>query len=123
MPRDTLARAYWPLMELPSIVTDRCAVCGRTRPLEQHHIVWRSQGRLFRDGREVPKPTITLCGFGNHLRDSDGRLLCHGMAHHHMLHFRNSGGVLEYLVTAGPVRYMEALRSDGWSPIGGSGEL
>ena len=114
MPRDTLARAYWPLMELPSIVTDRCAICGRAYPLEQHHIVWRSQGKLFRDGKEVPKPTITLCGFGNNLRGYNRRYFCHGRAHAHMLHFRNSGGKLEYLLTEEPTEYMRALGMDGW---------
>lgn len=35
----TLDPMYWPLMELPSVELPFCAVCGRTRPLNQHHIV------------------------------------------------------------------------------------
>ncbi len=114
MPRDTLALAYRPLMELGSVETDRCAICGRAYPLERHHIVWRSQGKMFRDGREIPKPTIVLCGFGNNLKGPDGRFYCHGKAHHHMLHFRNVGGELAYLLTEEPTDYMRALEMEGW---------
>ena len=65
MPSDTLPEIYRPLMEAESVVSDRCAICGRRYPLEQHHIVWRSWGKLFKDGKEMRKPTVTLCGFGN----------------------------------------------------------
>lgn len=88
----TLPVYLWPLMELESTKADRCEVCGRVSPLNQHHIVFRSAGRLYRDGKELRKPTITLCGFGNNLKGPDG-YWCHGMAHHHRLHFRNNGGV------------------------------
>lgn len=115
-PHGTVPRYLWPLMELRSTKSDRCEVCGRRSPLNQHHIVFRSQGKLYdADGNEIPKPTITLCGFGNNLRDVDGRFFCHGMAHHHMLHFRNNGGHREYLITDKPINEWDALKLDGWS--------
>ena len=70
---DTLPEILRPLMEGPSIETPRCAVCGASWPLNRHHIVRRGAGKLFRDGREVPKPTVMLCGSGN----GSG---CHGLA-------------------------------------------
>ena len=57
---DTLPEILRPLMEGPSIETPRCAVCGAPWPLNRHHIVRRGAGKLFRDGREVPKPTVML---------------------------------------------------------------
>ena len=110
---DTLPLVYQPLMDGPDIRIGECAVCGRRFPLEQHHYVWRSWGKMFRDGREVKKPTITLCGFGNNLRDADGRYYCHGKAHRRMLHFRYDGE-LEYLETGEPTDYMRALDMEGW---------
>ena len=62
---DTLPEILRPLMEGPSIETPRCAVCGAPWPLNRHHIVRRGAGKLFRDGREVPKATVMLCGSGN----------------------------------------------------------
>ena len=114
----TLARMYWPLMELESVEAERCAVCGRAYPLERHHIVKRSAGVLSGpDGRPLPKPTVTLCGFGNNLMDADGRVYCHGAAHHGMLHFRNNGGRMEYLRTD-PMPYLAALGiEDGWEEV------
>lgn len=128
----TLDRLYWPLMRSPSVRLDHCAICGRPYPLEQHHMVLRSAGKLFRHGSEVPKPTLTLCGFGNNLRDADGRYYCHGLAHHRMLHFRwaparasfkednggahYGGGHLEYIRTE-PCEYAEALKMDGWKKV------
>ena len=132
--KTTLARMFWPLMFAPSVDTPgRCAVCGRACKPERHHIVFRSQGRLFDiRGREIGKPTITLCGFGNNLFDADGRPYCHGMAHHRMLHFRlvetyaskvrcgprYYGSHLEYLFTEQPADYLSALAIDGWKAVG-----
>lgn len=114
--RDTLPLIYRPLMEAPSVRKECCAVCGRRFPLEQHHIVWRSWGKVFKDGKEVRKPTITLCGFGNNLRDADGRYYCHGKAHHRMLHFKYDGALM-CLETEEPVSYQDALGMEGWRCI------
>ena len=113
---DTMPEIYRPLMQCPTIRLGRCAVCGRTYPLEQHHLVWRSQGKLFKEGKELPKPTITLCGFGNNLYDADKRPYCHGRVHSHMLHFKWDDG-LYALETAEPVEYVKALGMDGWNPV------
>ena len=133
---DTLPEALRPLMGAPSVRTGVCAVCGRPYPLNQHHMVRRGAGKLYRDGIELPKPTITLCGLGNHLRDADGRYYCHGLAHANMLHFRwvpgetvpghfgnygrmegGVGGYLEYLLLEVPASYADALGMDGWRPL------
>ena len=109
--KSTLAYIYRPLMDVEPIDTgDRCAVCGRYGRTERHHIVWRSWGELYRDGRKLPKPTITLCGFGN----TSG---CHGLAHQRMLHFRKGESGLEYLRTDEPTRYERALDMDGWREV------
>ncbi len=132
----TLPAILVPLMDAPSIRLDRCAVCGRYHPLNQHHMVRRGAGKLYRAGIEVKKPTITLCGFGNHLRDADGRYYCHGLAHANMLHFRwvpeetvpgnfgnygrmegGVGGYLEYLLLEESASYADALEMDGWRPL------
>lgn len=127
-----MAEMLWPLMRSPSIRSDRCVVCGRSYPLQQHHIVRRGAGILVMHGVEVPKPTITLCGFGNALTDPDGRYLCHGLAHHQMLHFRwvedesdglrplssRGGGHLEFIRLDEPTRYEDALGMGGWRRVG-----
>lgn len=115
----TLPNIYRNLMDAPSIRSNRCAICGRAWPLNQHHIVWRSWGRLYDEsGREVSKPTITLCGLGNVQRDADGRWYCHGRAHERMLHFKYEGGILWYLETYRPTSYLHALNMDGWREVG-----
>lgn len=133
---DTLDALLVPLMSAPSIRLDRCAVCGRPYPLNQHHIVRRGAGKLYRFGREVEKPTITLCGIGNNLMDADGHPFCHGLAHANRLHFRwveaetvpgnfgnygrtegGIGGHLEYLLLDEPTRYADALEMPGWRPL------
>lgn len=110
----TLPPLYRPLMDGPSIRLDECAVCHRRGPLNQHHVVFRSQGDFYRDGVLVPKPTITLCGFGNNYSPQDR--YCHGMAHHHLLHFRYVGR-WEFLITPEPTKYATALEMSGWMPI------
>lgn len=106
-------------MRAESAETPFCCVCGRPAPLNRHHVVWRSRGELFGpDGRPLPKPTAVLCGLGNHLRDADGRYLCHGLAHACMLHFRcGEGGRLEWLKTDEPTDYAAALGMPGWRPV------
>lgn len=128
---DTLPEILRPLMEGSSVVLDRCAVCGRTWPLNQHHIVRRGAGNLYRHGVAVPKPTVTLCGSGN----AGG---CHGLAHQNRLHFRwvrsmqpvragafperERGGHWEYILLPEPTKYQKALDMDGWKPLGGIGK-
>ena len=57
----TVDEVFKPMMGKPSIYADHCVVCGSTEILEQHHPVKRSEGKWIRDGREVRKPTLTLC--------------------------------------------------------------
>lgn len=120
----TLPAMYQPMMGKPSVRMARCAVCGRTWPLEQHHVVFRSAGKMFVEGREIEKPTITLCGFGNNLQDADGREYCHGLAHHRRLYFRwvdddaiACAGHWEYIRLGEACDYLTALRMDGWRPL------
>ena len=119
-----LPAMYQPMMGKPSVRMARCAVCGRTWPLEQHHVVFRSAGKMFVEGREIEKPTITLCGFGNNLQDADGREYCHGLAHHRRLYFRwvdddaiACAGHWEYIRLDEACDYLTALRMDGWRPL------
>lgn len=119
----TLSEELIPLMEGVSIDAPYCVVCGRTWPLNRHHVVRRSAGKLYRGGIEIPKPTLMLCGSGN----ASG---CHGLAHQNRLHFRwvriegrsnrphaSGSGHWEYLITDEPVKYSVALKMDGWLPI------
>lgn len=133
---DTLPEILRPLMDAPSVRLPGCAVCGRRAPLNQHHMVRRGAGRLYRSGVEVEKPTVTLCGLGNHLRDAAGRPYCHGLAHANRLHFRwvpsdavgggfgryprmegGAGGHLEYILLDEPTPYDRALAMGGWRPL------
>lgn len=120
---DTLPEILRPLMAGTSVTLPCCAVCGRTWPLNQHHIVRRGAGNLYRDGRPLPKPTITLCGSGN----ASG---CHGLAHQNRLHFRwvrpverfnrptpQGAGHWECILLDEPTKYAEALKLDGWRPL------
>lgn len=119
---DTLPEIYRPMMGKPSVARSCCAVCGRVHPLEQHHIVRRGAGKLFDgSGREIEKPTVTLCGFGNNLQDADGRNYCHGLAHANRLHFRwvaddaiACAGHWEVIVLDEPTSYLDALAIEGW---------
>ena len=62
---DTLPEILRPLMMGVSVETPYCAICGRTWPVNRHHVVRRSAGKLYRGGVELPKPTVMLCGSGN----------------------------------------------------------
>ena len=105
------------LMDGPSIETDGfCAICGHSgRGLERHHVVPRSRGGA--DG-----PTVMVCGRGSNLYatapDGTRFMCCHGALHHHLLHLRWTGEEWEYLRTEVPTKYEDALRMDGWLPIG-----
>lgn len=83
-PKDvcTVPEYLKPLMGRPSIdrADGRCVWCGAPAA-DRHHIVKRSQGKWVRNGVEVRKPTVRLCGCGN----ASG---CHGKAHAGLLHFR-----------------------------------
>lgn len=70
-PKDvcTVDEVFKPMLGKPSIKAPYCVVCGSTKNLEQHHPVKRSEGVWIRDGREVKKPTLTLCR------------KCHGKVH------------------------------------------
>lgn len=113
----TLPPILWPLMHIDPATAkaianaDRCVVCGRRWPLNRHHIVRRGAGELYEGGRRLEHPVIVLCGSGN----TGG---CHGKAHANMLHFRNSGGRLEFAEFDEPTDYMAALESGGWEPLG-----
>lgn len=124
----TMDAALQPLMNAPSVKLPYCAVCGRTWPLNEHHIVWRSQGQLYRDGKRVEKPTLTLCGAGNELYgvgpDGERVTYCHGKVHHRLGHLRwvpnpaiANAGHLEWLETEQPTKYQEALQLEGWRPL------
>lgn len=63
------------LMDKPDIETWCCAVCGRERYTDRHHIVKRSQGEWVTDGKPHHKPTVTLCR------------TCHTAAHQGLLFF------------------------------------
>jgi hypothetical protein len=125
----TLALELQPMMGKPSVKTCRCAVCGATWPLNQHHVVRRGAGKMYRNGVELKKPTITLCGSGN----TSG---CHGLAHQNRLHFRwvesrqPSGeygmptieaGHWEYILLDEPTKYSKALEMEGWRRLDGRG--
>lgn len=97
------------LMDKPSVDGECCAICGRY-PAERHHIVFRSQGGT--DG-----PTIPLCGFGNNLKDAEGKYYCHGRAHHGMLHFKFEDGGWWYALT-NPMKYEAALKHGEWRMVG-----
>lgn len=122
----TLPAILQPLMGKPSIKAHRCVVCGCTYPLNNHHIVRRSAGKMYVNGIELEKPVITLCGSGN----ASG---CHGLAHENRLHFRwvtvpqkavekglptINGGHWEYKIFDEPIKYIDAIKSDrGWKRI------
>lgn len=116
-------------MQAPSYISDRCFICGK-RATNKHHMVKRSAGELYIDGRKLKKPEITLCGSG-----CTGH---HGLAHEGKLHFRwvpdvieNKNGAytefyrvghLEYLITKHATKYQDALGMDGWQRVRLPGE-
>lgn len=125
---DTLPYYLRPLMEGDTVRTPYCVVCGKSAPLNQHHVVKRSAGKLYRNGVELPKPTLTLCGSGN----VSG---CHGDAHAGRLHFRwvtasvpigevysphpvtTKGGHWEWIYTE-PMKELKAQGlTEGWKPL------
>lgn len=128
MNKTTLAPIWWPLMQSPDVTPGYCAICGRAYPTEKHHLVRRSAGELYQDGKKIRKPVIELCGFGNNLKDPNGRYYCHGKAHNGLLYFRWNGR-LEFLDVSETLKrsfeertglsfdYQAALESTGWLPV------
>lgn len=123
--KSTLPEMLRPLMFAPSYKANRCYICGKPAN-NQHHMVRRNAGELYVAGIKREKPTITLCG--------NGTTGCHGLAHQNRLHFRfkhdlqldpnkllsgsaNISGRLEYLLVDKPIKYQDALNSDGWKPV------
>lgn len=98
-------------LNAPSLDTDGCAICKRWAPTNLHHVIPRSQG-----GGEV-SPLIRLCGAGNGLYDENGRMLHHGMVHHHLCHLDFHDDTWWYLITEEPMKFEKALELDGWKPI------
>lgn len=127
----TISELYKPMMGKPSIRSNRCVICGQPAT-NQHHVVKRSAGKWVRDGIELKKPTMSLCGMGN----ASG---CHGLAHAGRLHFRWAvtrtvpksskeeglaaalvGGHWEAKLTNQPCTYQQALANEeGWHRISG----
>lgn len=110
----TLREGLWPLMMGQTVKAPFCVVCGRTYPLNQHHVIRRSQGVLYRDvgGMRmlVGKPTLTLCGSG-----CSG---CHGDAHRMLLHFRcDDDGRWWWLRTDEPTQDFVADGMPGWRRV------
>lgn len=116
----TLPMILQPMMGKPDVLsTDHtCAFCGRHASpgvrIEKHHIVRRGAGEMYVDGEKLRKPLISVCGDGNALKDADGRFLCHGLIHNHMLHLRWNDGCWEFLMTSEPTKYIDALCMNGW---------
>jgi len=113
----TLDEMYLPLIDAPTLKLPYCAVCGRSWPLNFHHLVWRGWGQVVRNGKVLDSPMISLCGNGSHLGASGSAEYCHGKAHHRMLHFRNDRGRLEFIELEMPTNYLDALEMEGWEPL------
>ena len=88
------------LMLAPSMRPGYCVVCGQQNPTS-HHVVPRARGG--HDG-----PQLHLCGHGT--------AGCHGLAEDKRLHFRFEVATQrwQYLETAQPTKYADALDRDGW---------
>lgn len=129
----TVDELMLPMMGKPSVEkvdnagNPVCAICGSPHPLNRHHIVRRGAGKVVQRGRELKKPTVTLCGIGNTCG-------CHKLAHDGRLHFRwvpkidkafyNRSartnlvcGHWEYLITEDPTKYQDALGMKGWRKL------
>jgi hypothetical protein len=123
------------LMGKPSVKSEMCVIPGcNHRATNNHHVVYRSAGKSITDahGMHLLSPELSLCGFGNNLKDADGRMTHHGMVHAHLLHFRwvdktetrfnkpsnfYGSGHWEYLITKEPTKYQTALEMKGWKKL------
>jgi hypothetical protein len=80
------------------LVEGRCRICGRTGPLNGHHLVPRSQG-----GDDVWENIVPLCG--------SGVMGCHGMIEERAAGWRSR---LRAELTLDEVRYVTAKKSWAW---------
>lgn len=101
----TIDEVFLPMMGKPSITAPYCVVCGASNVrLDQHHPVKRSAGKLVIDGREIKKPTLTLCRKCHDLLHAQGLLYFKwvdagsmtDLAHAHMRF--DHGGHYEFLL-------------------------
>lgn len=114
--KTTLPEMWWPLMYGPTIETKYCPVCGVPGPLEKHHPVRRSAGKLFdENGREIKKPTISLCHECHHLLAHKYRLFFNFVQK--CVPYEYGNGHWEYLETKEPTSFLVALTMDGWKPM------
>lgn len=117
MKTDTISKMLKPMLGKPSIEFPYCCVCGKTTPIERHHPVRRGAGKAYdENGTELAKPTITLCGFGNNLKDSNGVEYCHGLAHANRLHFKWDEEIKwwRFALFSEPVDYLTAIETGDW---------
>ena len=88
------------MMDAPSLLSDRCVICGKPYP-EGHHIIPRSQG-----GHKGPQ--VSLCG-------PVGAKSCHDDAHAKRLHFTWDGESWHYRI--GEPTKLEAISDDEWIKV------
>lgn len=111
-PKEPVAEWRRALLYAPSYRVPWCPVCGSPGPLEDHHVVYRSQGG-------AKGPTVRLCK------------ACHMACHAHVLHLRfvrapavssslayGVGGHWEWLRTEEAAKDFDALGMDGWKRLG-----
>jgi len=109
--KSTLAHHYRSMAGKPDCISDHCVVCGATYPLNNHHVIWRSWGNLYNDGRKLRKPVLTLCGSGN----TGG---CHKKAHDRHLHFRWNYEYEQFeFIETDETDYLMAQQMDGWKLV------
>lgn len=79
--------------ELDCLMRDgyRCFRCGRPLANFPHNCHHRLTAGL---GPDTPENRISLCGFGNNLRNADGVTLCHGFAHQNGTLARAEGWII-----------------------------
>ena len=106
--KSTMSDIWIPEMDGYDIRQECCVICGcKAYRMAQHHVVPRSAGELYRDGKKLKKPTVTVCGAGN----NEG---CHGKLHSGLAHLRFREGHYETLVLDHPATRLEALDMSGW---------
>ena len=91
------------LLDKPSIVSERCCVCGALAT-DNHHVIQKGMG-----GSKLEKriPTVPLCGMGN----TSG---CHGKAHSGRLFFDYRDEEWYYCELDNPTTLADAYEQSGW---------